>query len=638
MNSFSIAFKLFKTNIRTYGYYLAVMVFAVAVYYDFMALKHNPEVLKSQELVEYAKIAAQLTSVILLVFMIFFMWYSSSFFLKQRKKEIGIYSLMGISNRKIGFVFAIESIFSGIAAVGAGLLAGILLSKLFIMVLAKAALLDISIKFTVPLSGVRELLITFGVIFLALSVRSYISVARSRLIDLINDSKKDEGAPKFKWVRGIFAALLIGAGYYMSTRVLRTSNYLVAMLEVLIMVIVGTYWLFGAFMPLVMKLLTDRKGILYKGVRIISISNITYRLKGNYRSLAMLTIIAATTITAFGTSLSLRYYVDSTRNIQCPYSFSYISGNEDLNRRVSDAISSSGHELLLEEKIPYLVIPSVKIQDTPVMPSNILAVRYSDFIRVTRELKVKHQERVIEDAKPSGDKVAYIEAPHTIGSIIGYEGKKLTLDGREYVIGEYLKTPLLGDGAASYSCIVVSDERYKAFQGRYKEYTLNGYVVSNAAHSEALGMKLYDMIPKECGLSAYFAKYMLEYSFMGLFYFLGVFMSIVFILSTGSIMYFKLLSEGLADKGKYEVLSKIGVSENEIKKGVSMQVGLSLILPLIIAVFHTLFAINVLEGLLHCDLALPTLAAIIIFAVIYGVYYLVTTRKFLSLIGHGVFR
>src|SRR5690554_5266431 len=111
MNAFSLAFKLFRNNVKTYTFHIVVMTVAVAVYYDFMSLKHNPEVLQSQEVLLYAKSAAQITSVVTLIVLVFFMWYSSSFFLKQRTKEIGIYALAGISNAKIGLVFAVESIF-----------------------------------------------------------------------------------------------------------------------------------------------------------------------------------------------------------------------------------------------------------------------------------------------------------------------------------------------------------------------------------------------------------------------------------------------------------------------------------------------------------------------------------------------
>ena len=164
MNSFSIAFKMFRSNLKTYGFYLAVMIFAVAVYYEFMVLKYDPSFLKAKDIIAAAQSSSTVTSIVLTIFLFFFMWYSGSFFLKQRKKEIAIYSLMGISTRKIGRIFAIESLFTGIFSISAGLAAGILFSRLFMMAVAKVALLDVAIGFSIPTRGVTELLMVFGAI------------------------------------------------------------------------------------------------------------------------------------------------------------------------------------------------------------------------------------------------------------------------------------------------------------------------------------------------------------------------------------------------------------------------------------------------------------------------------------------
>ncbi|MCX7773291.1 MAG: FtsX-like permease family protein, partial [Clostridia bacterium] len=258
MNSFNIAYKMFRTNLKAYGFYLAVMIFAVAAYYDFMMLKYDPGFLKARDTIQVAKMASSVTSFILVVFLIFFITYSSSFFMKQRKKEIGIYSLMGISSRKIGYIFAIESLFTGIVAIAAGLAIGILFSRLFLMAVAKVALLNASISFSIPIKGVQELVYVFGFIFLFVSIQHFISVWRSKLIDLIRDASKEEKEPKFKLIRAILSVLLIGAGYYF-------SKYIALELFVVIAVVVGTYWLFGALIPTVAKLLTNNKAVLYKG-------------------------------------------------------------------------------------------------------------------------------------------------------------------------------------------------------------------------------------------------------------------------------------------------------------------------------------------------------------------------------------
>jgi putative ABC transport system permease protein len=626
MNSFSIALKMFRTNLKSYGFYLAVMIFAIAVYYDFMVLKYSPDFLKAKDAVQAARIASSVTSFILVVFLFFFIWYSSSFFLKQRKKEIAIYSLTGVSNRKIGRIFAIESLFTGITSIIAGLGTGILFSRLFLMAVAKVALLDVSVGFTVPANGIKELLIVFGIIFLIMSAGSFINVSRSKLIDLIRDSSKEEKEPKFKAVRAILSIIFIGAGYYL-------SRYIALELFVVIIVVIGTYWLFGALLPSITKFLTNRKSILYKGVRIISISNISFRIKANYRVLAMVAVMTATTITAFGTSLSIKYYVDETQYINYPYSFSYVQDNAKIDDKVIDTIKSSKHKLLLNEKIEFIKLKSIGFAN--------VAIKYSDFVKISNELKKQYPGRIPEYKTVSGKNALVVMDPASMVSFYSYEGKKVklsdskgnTLSSDSYTIFDQLKSPLFGISDTNMSdCIIVSDEEYAKLTKLLKPQVFHGLIVSDAKDSTELAKSLYHIMPKNIKLFTYVESYTGLYAFMGLFYFLGSFMSIIFIFATGSIMFFKILSEGLADKGKYTILRKIGMTRIEIKKAVSMQVGLSLILPLAVGVVHSLFAIAALKTMLGISLVIPTITAIGIYVLFYAAFYAATTRKFMKMV------
>lgn len=626
MNSFNIALKMFRTNLKTYGFYLAVMIFAVAVYYDFTVLKYAPEFLKAKDVMADARIASSVTSFITVIFLFFFIWYSSSFFLKQRKKEIAVYSLMGVSTRKIGRIFAIECLFTGISTMIAGLAAGILFSRLFLMALAKVALLEVTVGFSIPVQGIKELLLIFGVIFLALSVHNFVVVARSKLIDLIRDSQKEEKEPKFKAVRAVLSILLIAAGYYFSKDI--TFGLLVAAL-----VAAGTFWLFGALLPAVTKFLTDRKAILYKGVRLVSISNISFRIRGNYRSLAMLAVMTATTVTAFGTSLSLKYYVNETHHVEFPYSFSYALDDKSTHDRVVEAIHSSEHKLLADIRLEYAIaeahIENGRYSDSGSYP----VMKYSDFLGVTAEMEKQYSGETWPHKAISGKQALLVSPPALMGSIFSYEGRDLLLGTEKYVIMQEVKTPLFGKGALQYSgCIIVSDEEYEKLAKGQKAKVFHGFIVSDAKNSLELAKKLLGIVPEEAGLFIYALSYLSSLSFIGLFYFLGSFMSIVFILATGSIMYFKILSEALADKGKYDILRKIGMSRKEVRSAVSLQVGLSLILPLAVGIIHSLFAINALSGLLKYNLLVPTLAAIAIYALVYGVFYGATTRKFMKMV------
>jgi len=559
------------------------------------------------------------------------MWYSSSFFLKQRTKEIGIYALAGISNAKIGLVFAVENIFIGLTALAGGLLFGILFSKLFLMALAKCTLLDVTVPFAVPKSAVTEVIITFGIIFLALSAGNFLQVVRKPLIDLIQQSKKEEGFPRHNVLGGILALLFIGSGYYLSVNVFALPNFPLVTLAVVILVIIGTYFFFGSFLSVVLRYLINNKKTMYQGVRIVGISNIAYRLRGNYRSLAILAVMAATAITAFGTSLSLKYYVDQTHTVEFPYSFSYISENETLRAEVLQTIRESEHALKAEVQLKYLDIPSAHITKDVWSTRGFIAVKYSDFAHVITTLNPKNAEKILEQAKPVSGAATFIEAPGTIASVYRYTGSIVQMASHEFLIEDYLKAPLLGSGV-NKPALIMNDEDYTRLQADFTQHTFNGFLVEKAEESILLALKLRALLPENSNLFAYAGAYQSSFRFIGLFFFLGGFMSIVFILATGSIMYFKLLSEGLADKEKYALLKKIGMTKDEIRRAVSTQVGLSLLLPLLLGIMHSLFAINVLKKFLNYNLLLPTLAAIAVFAFCYAVFFTATTKKFLQIV------
>ena len=221
-----------------------------------------------------------------------------------------------------------------------------------------------------------------------------------------------------------------------------STNFLAYCVLIVALVVWGTYWLFGSLLSAVLKVLLNRKDILYKGPRIISISNIAFRLKGNYRGLAMICVLAATTITAFGTSLSLRYYVDETHRIVSPYSFSWVSKDPAVNDMASQTIEDSEHAIQLHEKIDYLTIPPADFKDIKMAPFKIGVISYSAFSRITQDLKVENASELLGEINLTDKQAAYIIAPKTIGSGMSYEGKELIIGNSALIVTDCLKTPI----------------------------------------------------------------------------------------------------------------------------------------------------------------------------------------------------
>ncbi len=626
MNSFSIAFKMFRSNLQSHALYLGVLILSVAVYYEFMFLKYSPEFLHAQDAIQAAKIAAAMTSFLMLVFLFFFLFYSSSFFMKQRRKEIAVYAFMGISNRRIGRIFAIESLFTGGVALVAGLGFGILFSRLFMMAVAKVALLDVAVGFSVAWPGVRELLVVFGLFFAGVSFWHYLKVVWSTLIDLIRDESHVEGMPRLKWVRAVLSIVFIISGYYL-------SQQLLMMVPVVVLVVIGTFWLFGALVPAVAGSLSGNKRVFWKGVRIVAVSNILFRIRSNYRSLAMIAVMTATTITAFGTALSLKYYVGATQHVNYPYSFSFLSTDPKLEANARAAVEHSENTLLDWNRIEVLNVPASFRSSIVKDQSSIPVVRLSEFRKVQEAVAKRYPHVSLPIPELTDTDAFYVFSPATVGGLIHFKGTRAEIGGTSFLVTGERQAPLFGRGAMYQTdAMIVSDAAWERLATSGEKQVFHGIAVARAASSDLLTKKLASLMTKKERFFSYSDVYRSNDSFFGLFFFLGSFMSIVFIFATGSILYFKILSEGLADKGKYEVLRKIGMTESELKRSVSMQVGLSLIIPLAVGILHSLFAVAELSNILAYSLVVPLLAAIGIYLLCFAGFYFATTRKFLQIV------
>src|SRR5690606_26226099 len=160
----------------------------------------------------------------------------------------------------------------------------------------------------------------------------------------------------------------------------------------------------------------------------------------------------------------------------------------------------------------------------------------------------------------------------------------------------------------------------------------NGIILDNPENTEDLTYRLAEILPPEARLYTYFIAGTTLYDLVGIVYFLGAFLFLVFILATGSIIYFKILSESFKDKGKYEMIRKIGTTDIEIRESVSKQVGLFFMMPLVVGVIHSIVAILVLSDLMKYSLIIPTVMSIIVFSIVYFIFYIFTRRKYITVV------
>jgi putative ABC transport system permease protein len=368
----------------------------------------------------------------------------------------------------------------------------------------------------------------------------------------------------------------------------------------------------------------------------VSISNIAYIIIYNYRTLACITIVVAATITSIATAFTIPYMFKNLIRVTYPYSFSYTSSNSELKQKVLNTIGSSGHKVNLDIDIKYLPFDS---QRGSQYPKNHPVIRLSDFNKIVNSLNASDKYTVIECARKLRDGMAIsaVSANDTGFS----DNQAINMYGLNVKVIKTMNTPLLG-GIFENNTIILADNDYNRFKdycnklsAPQKEKSFLGIIVSNQNDSLELSKKLRTIEGFE-GFSTYVEYYNAYNEETGVVKFTGMFLGFVFILSTASIMYMKIMSDAIGDKKKYEILMRLGMNKSEIYGAVSKQVGLSYALPLVIGAIYAFMAIDSLQIFLDkyikMSLVQPFLFGLLIYVVVYIAFYLLTTRKFVDLV------
>lgn len=638
MNSFKLAYKFLKNNFKLYGLYLAVLIVTVATYYNFMALRYNDKFVQISERLQAATIASGACGFVLLWTVIFFMWYANNFFFKERQKEIGMYMLMGISSSKLGKVFALESIFLGGLSLSIGLPLGIIFSKLFFMIIGKAIMLNVQFPLTVSPRAILKLVRMFVIIFAFLAYKNYKTVKKSQLIDLINAAKKKSSVPKLNYIKGISGVLLIIAGYIIAIIVRQQELELfLAAMSTLIMVCTGTYLLFGSFLTIVFSKLINIKKFIYKNVRMVSVSNIFFRLKDNYRTLAMTAILAASTVTALSVSLSFAQYADDNVLIEAPYSFSYISSDLQLKDRVISEIEESKHELIGINTIKFCLDSVRYLDEDRAVNYNKKAIvtSYPQIKKTLEFLYHKKSDKLLKQLKPTEDEVSFILNANTITSPDYVVGENIIINGQNYSIKEDKRIPFTGNIPewGKRNIYVLTESEYRKLRSNLSETTLNGVQVTNEKDMDRLISNITQFLPGESKqVFPRVTEYVWEHYALGIFYILGLIISLVFVLATFSTLYFKILSNALMDREKYSILKKIGMTKKEVIKSVHLQVGLEFILPVIVGIIHSIVAMRMVEELLNVTFTLQMLYGIGLFIVVIILFYIGISKNYVKMV------
>ncbi len=636
MTLFSIALKNIKRNFYNYFLYFVSMIFSIMIYYVFTSIQYNQQVLELT--IRDAKIDAvfQTSSIVIAIFAAIFIWYSNSFFIRKRKKEVALYSLMGVRKRQVGRMLFYENILMGILALAAGIFLGSLLSKVFIMLLVNLMGYAVNVKFAIMPQAIKDTVFIFAILFLVTSIHGYAIIYRFKLIDLFQAEKKGEKKPKGSIVAAILAILFIGGGY---TYYLSVSHFtILTPILTLVLVVIGTYFFFSSLTVFIIKLLKRNKKRYYKGINMIGTSQLFYRIKRHSRTLATIAVLSATTLTAMGVTSSFYYDVQTKLDNRYPFSYAYVSKDINLNKEIESVIAK-----FPKNKISNSVeFEFIKTEVIPVGGSSRLGIVYaiseSKFNNIAKvrglneriSLNTMDESVLIDEFFYPGFTKSYT------GESVGFNVNGNTL---ELKIADFKTYSLLNERMVS-PILIVKDGIYKKFYNEEKIIRGKGYIVKNEKESKELTdeiNKLYSSAGLDEGkflrkFTDHYSNYRAGLVSSGLTIFIGAFLGLVFLLATGSIIFFKQLSEAHDDKKRYRILKNIGIDRSEIKKSISKQILCVFALPLLVGTAHSLVAVSILGIVLKMELTVPISITLGAYTLIYTIYYFLTVNAYSKIV------
>lgn len=633
MSVLSIAFSNFKNNIKTYTMFFISMIFSVIILSNILILLDGEAIkLLGEANIMYTEMILRLITVILVIFMIFFIWYTSNIFLKNRKKEIGLFTFMGVDLKTIGKIYFSEMMLICISASIIGICVGILFSKFFQMIVFALAGFKVDVKLDITANAVINTFLIFTGIFLLMSIKGFINIARSKVIELINNSKRVEKMPKVNAFIYIIAVLSLGCilyGYYLV--IISQINAF----KTLILVCIGTYGLFYAVIPAVLSFIINNKNILYKGENIITINSLAYRIKKNYTTYATIGILTACTVTVLGTSVSMRrLYSMSEQNDQL-FSMSFSSANKidnlNINKEITDLLGEKKFDLSTD----VLMVDNTLKDVDEFQKEKYIVIPYNKFRDI---LKINGYEKDLEKVNEEmikGNKAIYIQRPGTLASFI--KKNKVTIADKVFEISEgNIRFKVLGS-LLNYATIVVNSEEYENLKLKGELINFYGIKINddnkflNEDTIIKLSQKLESYISNDINFQVGIYKTK-NVEWLKLVYAIGSFLFLVFVLAEASIIYIKIYSDATEDKDKYKILKNIGASKKDLQKAIRKEVILFYVLPLSIGLIHSFFAIKVLGKFLSEDLNLTFVISVLVSIIIFIFSAIISIKSFKNIV------
>lgn len=621
MTLFSLARKNIQRNLSNYFLYIASMVFSIVIYFTFVTLKYNDDLSALKQSSQQIKGLMSASSVVLLFFIVIFMAYSNSFFMKKRKKEVALYSLLGVRKQKIGLMLFFENLVIGLVSLVLGIVLGFFMSQGLLMILVKLMGYEVVGSLTFSVEALMNTTGIFTLLFLFTSLQGYRVIYQFKLIDLFHAEKQGEQIPRASLVAALLGTALIAFGYYtaasdmFTSKIWRFFTVLGTPLMVIGVTIAGTYLLFHSVSVFVLTALKRATSWSWKGLNLIGVSQLLYRIRANAKSLSIIAILSATTITAGGGVFGMYYNAEATVRQMLPNTFMW----------KGDPVEISQNDVLYNES---LAVKNLRV-DNDLSFFEYTLLKESDYNRLAK-FQGKNQELHIADGS-----TVLLDAAYDERFSHDFTGEDFKLQNGDSFHVDKMYTESVLNFIAAGTVLVVNDQEFAATNADEVKMQVVG--LDNDLKQQAVSQDISKELSTEQqeSFSSVPQSYEDSLATVGALLFVGSFLGLVFLAATGSIIYFKILTEAEEDQAKYAILNKIGVNSKQILKTVAGQVAVIFSAPLIVGIVHSAFALLAFSQLFGMNITKPVILWMVAYSAIYFIYYIFTVRAFYKIVRQG---
>lgn len=589
------------------------------------------------------KICLQYATGVIIVFAVIFLFYTNSFLIKRRKKEIGVYNILGMGKRHIARMMAVETILTAGISILGGLVFGIIFGKLMYLLLLKILHNSVDMQFSVNGTAIVQTVILFAGIFLLTYLYNILQIQLVNPVELLHGGNKGEKEPKSRWLLVIIGVAALGNGYRIALTTEAPLEVLLKFFIAVICVIIGTYALFIAGSIVVLKMLRKNKAYYYNPKHFTSVSGMIYRMKQNGAGLANICVLSTMVLVMVSTTVSLYAGMEDILDSRFPRDVSIVCKQADVD-----------HEEIIERLLKEQCEKAgVKITDR-------VWYRYGSMNAVLKGDKLENVNQYYPDnhfyyvEMMTQDEYNRIEKRNVSleeQEILTYTtngkcGKKqINIAGQNYQVKKELSemTSQPKSTAEMYKTLYIvfanaeQIERIESFSYADK-FNLKGDDGKQKEALEQIQNEFYEKIPDGMMESRMLSRSSFYELYGGLF-FIGIYLGSMFIMATVLIIYYKQISEGYDDRERYQIMQKVGMSKKEVKRSIRSQVLSVFFLPLIVAVIHVAVAFKVMTkilGVLNLTnvslFAVCTIITIAVFAVFYIIVYSITAKEYYRIV------